>query len=116
MKKNVIKGLTLAALVVMPTMSMAETFWKTGKITRILTDSTRFGQCMIQIPSLIEHGCSSNWISLDCEGRFSDKGTGDRFLNIALIAQTMEKSASIQIDSTNKYGGFCIARRIDLLK
>ena len=115
MKKNVIKGLTLAALVMMPTVSMAETFWKTGNITRIVITTGQYGQCMIQIPTLLEHGCTSNWISLDCMGTFSDKGNGDRLLNVALIAQTMEKRVSIKIDNIKKHNTICVGQRIDIL-
>jgi len=116
MKKNVIKGLTLAALVVMPTMSMAEVFWKTGTVNRILIETGKYGGCMMQLPFNIGHDCASSWASFDCDGTYSDAGQGDRMLNVALIAQTMEKSVSIKIDNAKKHNGYCVIKRIDILK
>ena len=116
MKSKIIKGLALAALIALPSTSMATQFYKTGTVKRILVETSYYGKCMIQLPVNIENGCSSSWVSLDCEGKYLDKGDGDRLLNIALIAQNMGKSVSVKIDSTKKHDGYCVATRIDLLK
>jgi len=115
MKKNIIKGLTLAALVLAPTMSMAEVFWKTTSVNRILIETGRYGGCMMQLP-LNNDNCKTSWVSFDCDGKYSDAGQGDRMLNVALIAQTMGKSVSILIDTTKKHNGYCVVKRIDIFK
>ena len=115
MKKNKIVGLALATLIVVPTVVMAGAFWKSGKITRILTDSKYYGKCMISIPFSAYSGCNGNWVSLDCEGKYLDKGDGDRMLNVALIAQNMDKKVSVKIDSSKKHNGYCVATRVDIL-
>ena len=114
-RKN-IRNIALATLVVIPTFVMAGSFWKTGTIDRILTDSTAYGKCMIHIPFASTSGCAGNWISLDCKGKYVDKGDGDRMLNIALIAQNMGKKVSVRIDSSKKFNGYCVATRLDILK
>jgi len=70
---------------------------------------------MIQLNTTIGEGCSSSWVSLDCEGKYTPKGMGDRMLNIAMIAQTMKKKVSIKVDPSKKFNGYCVATRIDLL-
>jgi hypothetical protein len=106
----------LVALAVVPTMLMASTFWKSGKVTRILTDNGYYGKCMIRLSFSAVNGCRGNWVSLDCEGKYLDKGDGDRMLNIALVAQNMNKKVSVKIDSSKKFAGYCVATRIDILK
>lgn len=116
MKTTMIKGLVLATVVTIPTTSMAIDFYKSGTVSRIIVHTASYGKCMLQLPVTIGNGCSGNYVSLDCEGKYLDKGDGDRMLNVALIAQTMEKSVTVQIDSTKKYDGYCVAKRIDILK
>lgn len=116
MKTKIMTSLTVVALLALPTSSMAAEFWKSGKVNRILVDSGTYGKCMMQLSVNLGNSCSSSWVSLDCAGKYLDKGDGDRFLNIVSIAQTMDKRVSIKIDNAKKYGGFCVATRIDLLK
>jgi len=116
MKKNTIKALALATLLLLPSTIMATEFWKSGTIDRILIDTKSYGKCMIKLPVSIGNSCTSNWVSLDCEGKYLDKGDGDRLLNIALIAQNMGKRISVKVDNSKKFGGYCVATRIDILK
>ena len=116
MKKNMIKGLVLATLLTLPTISMATDFWKSGTINRVLVHTGAYGKCMLNISVILGNGCPSSWISLDCEGKYTDKGDGDRLLQVALIAQTMNKKISVQVDNSKKHNGYCIARRIDIMK
>ena len=116
MKKNTIAGLALALLLVEPTTIIAESFWVTGNTSRILTEAHRYGQCMISIPHSARAGCKANWISLDCEGKFSAGNTGDRMLNVALVAQNKNTKVAVYINSTKKHDGYCVAERVDMLK
>ena len=116
MKRKNIRNIALATLIVIPTLVLAGTFWKSGKISRIITDSsTSYGKCMIKVPFAETSGCQASWISLDCEGKYSNKGDGDRMLNLALIAQNMDKKVSVKIDSSKKFGNYCVATRLDIL-
>lgn len=114
--KSKITKITLVALLALPSLSIGAEFWKSGKVNRILIDSTSYGKCMIQLSVALGNNCTSNWVSLDCEGRYLDKGDGDRFLDIAYIAQTMDKKVSVKIDNAKKHNGYCVATRLDLLK
>jgi len=116
MKTKIMTSLTVVALLVLPTSSMAEQFWKSGKVNRILIDGSSYGKCMMQLTVALGNNCPGTWVSLDCEGKYLEKGDGDRFLNIATIAQTMDKTVSIKFDNAKKHGGFCVATRLDLLK
>lgn len=116
MKKVIISSMATIALLSLPTVGMAAEFWKSGKINRILVDSSAYGKCMIQLSVTLGNSCNSNWVSLDCEGTYLDNGDGDRFLNTAYIAQTMDKTVSVKIDNSKKHSGYCVVSRIDLLK
>jgi len=116
MKKRTIIGLVATAIIIPTTIWAASTFYKSGTVTRTLIDSgDNYGMCMIQLSTTIGGGCSSSWVSLDCEGKYLTKGMGDRMLNVAMIAQTMKKKVSIKVDPSKKFGGYCVATRIDLL-
>lgn len=116
MKTKIMTSLTIVALLALPTLGMAGEFWKTGTVNRILVDSGTYGKCMMLLSVSLGNNCTSSWVSLDCAGKYLDKGDGDRFLNIATIAQTMDKKVSVKVDNAKKYGGFCVATRVDLLK
>ncbi len=116
MKKNIITGLALAILMAVPTTVTAEEFWKSGTVSRVLVDAKYYGKCMINLPFDEYAGCKGGWISLDCQGEYLEKGDGDRMLNLALIAQTMEKKVSVKIDNSKKHNDYCIAVRFDILK
>lgn len=116
MKRKLLKKLALIALMVMPNIVYADTFWVSGQVTRSLTETTEFGKCMVQLNVDIGNGCTSNWVSLDCQGKYIAPGDGDRMFNIVLLAQNLNKTVSIRVDSTKAYNGFCVATRLDLLK
>lgn len=116
MKTKIMTSLTVVALLAFPTSSMAAEFWKSGKVNRILIDGSSYGKCMMQLSVSLGNSCPSTWVSLDCEGKYLEKGDGDRFLNIATIAQAMDQTVSIKVDNTKTHSGYCVIRRIDLIK
>jgi len=109
-------GLVMAVGMIIPTTTMASEFWKSGTITRILVDAKNYGKCMVSLNVSLGNSCPSTWVSLDCEAKYSDKGDGDRMLNIALIAQNMNKKISIKVNNSKKHGSYCVASRLDILK
>lgn len=90
-------------------------FWKTGTIVRTLTDSTKYGGCMIQLSVGVGNGCPSNgWVSLDCDAIFSDPGEGQRAYATALVALTLDKKISVHINNEQKHNDYCVATRLDI--
>jgi hypothetical protein len=113
MKKNITK-LIWVLLMMIPVSVVAAEFWKSGNVNRVLIDAKDYGKCMINVSFEATNGCYGSWVSLDCEGKYSNKGDGDRMLNTALIAQNMNKKVSIKISDSQKYGGYCVVTRLDL--
>ncbi len=115
MKKMIKKTAVLVALIILPISVLAETAWVSGTVMRILTHTSNYGKCMILLPVKAEGlSCLNKWVSLDCKGEYSEKGDGDRMLNLALIAQSVGKEVSVQVDDSKKLGKYCRAIRIDL--
>lgn len=98
-------------LALLSTNANAASFWKTGTITRTLSDHY-YGGCMIYLSVAIENGCPSKWVSLDCDDKYF-KG-GDRKFASALLAKTTKSTVSVYIDNTKKHNSYCVARRIDI--
>ena len=94
----------------------AAAFWKTGKITRTLTETGFYGGCMIKLSTSIANGCPNNgWVSLDCEGKFSDPGEGNRAYASALVALALDKKVSVYVEDTKRVtNNYCVARRLDI--
>ena len=114
MKSRLVKNLSLIALITLPNIASAETFWVSGKVTRTMIETDKYGKCMIQVDQSIGNGCPSNWVSLDCENKYHAAGDGDRMLNIALLAQNLDKTVSVSVDNTRTHSTYCVAKRIDL--
>lgn len=113
-KTELIKSLTLTAILILPTVVSAETIYASGTVTRTLTETDRFGKCMIKLSTEPGGGCSS-WISLDCEGKYLSAGDGDRMLNVALLAQNLNKTISLELANDKKFdNAYCTAKRLDI--
>lgn len=117
-KSSALLGAVLAAtLVSVPTTASAATFFRTGTINRVLTDSGNFSGCMVRISTTIGNGCPANgWVSLDCAGNFGDADAGKQAYSTALVALALGKQISVKVDNT-KTGpsGFCVATRLDII-
>ena len=95
----------------------AQTFFKTGKITRIITQDNKTGGCMIKLSNNIGNGCPANgFVSLDCNGDISaDASKGKRAYATALLAYSMGKKVSVRVDNQKVLNSFCVADRLDIL-
>jgi len=113
MKKKVL-GLVLIMLLSTITAS-AEHFWVTGKIKRTLVDKY-YGGGMIKLDRSIGHGCKTTWVSLDLVGKYWSKESGQYKFSSALSAFAMDKRVSVYVYNNQKHNGYCVARRIDILK
>lgn len=92
----------------------ADVFSVTGKVQRTLSD-TNYGGCMLYMTSPLEHGCSSNWVSFDCNEQYYQGGLGSRNYATAMVAASLGKQVTVFFDNTKKYGNFCVGKRIDVL-
>jgi len=115
MKLQLNKYMLVAALLAGASMT-AQSATRTGTILKTLSDGQNYGGCMIQISNNIGNGCPSNWVSLDCNGGFSN--AGERHYASALMAFSLGKSVTVHVDSTSgkTYNTFCVATRIDVLQ
>jgi len=110
------KQLTLTALLFLglSMTTQAAEFWVTGTIVRTLSDGTNYGGCMISLSTTVNNGCpAGGWVSLDCNGGYSR--AGERSYASALMAFSLKKSVSVLVDNTQKYNGFCVGKRIDVM-
>lgn len=110
-----IKQMTLTALLLGVSMTaQASQFWVTGTITRTLSDGMNYGGCMILLSTAVNNGCPANgYVSLDCNGGFHR--AGERNYASALMAFSLNKTVSVLVENTQKYNGYCVASRIDVI-
>jgi len=115
--KPKLSTILLTTIVVMATsQANAATFTQTGKITRILSDSSNFGGCMVLLNVAFTNGCpNSGWVSLDCKAVTTPAGDGNRHFASALLAASLNKQVSIVIDNTKKVNTYCVGTRFDIL-
>ena len=110
------KVLSIIAIISLSSISLnAGTFWVTGKITRTLIDHY-YGGGMILLDRNLGNGCTGAWVSLDLVGRYWSKEQGKNKFSSALTAFAMDKKVVLQIYSHQKHSGYCVARRIDIVK
>ena len=68
-------------------------FWRTGDITRVLTDRLN-GGCMIHISVKMGYPCTeTGWVSLDCEKKYGDFGR--EMYASALMAFSLDKKVVV---------------------
>ena len=109
-----LKKLILISLVMSFSATVnAAAFWKTGTISRTLTDHY-YGGCMIYLSTPIGNGCPNNgWVSLDCNDKYFQGG--ERMYSSAIVAKTTKSRVSLYIHNDKKHNGYCVARRLDIL-
>ncbi|MGR9115748.1 MAG: hypothetical protein ACU85E_08275 [Gammaproteobacteria bacterium] len=114
--KNRMKQLALSALLLLGLSITAQAgqFWVTGNVLRTLSDGFNYGGCMIYLSTPINNGCpASGWVSLDCNGGYNR--AGERNYASALMAFSLNKTVSVLVDNTQKYNGYCVVRRMDVI-
>ena len=96
----------------------------TGKVVRTLS-GPGYGGCMISVTGGAPAPCPTNgWVSLDCEGAYSNKSVGERSYASAVVATSMDKQVSIEVDTDKRHtpnagasvtSGYCVAQRLDVI-
>lgn len=59
--------------------------------------------------------CSQAFISMDCNGTYTNKADANRLFQISQLAYITGKQAYIEVNPSEKHNGFCTASRIDVL-
>ena len=108
-----VKILALSAIITFPAISMAAVEGQIGSIKRLLTDTEKFGHCMIftTIESSID--CPNNWFSIDCKGSFNSKETTRRLWDSAQLAFATDSRVYLVANDQKKHNGYCVADRLD---
>ncbi len=114
MTKAILK-LVIIFAITHSTVANAELFWKSGKITSMLSGQLYSG-CMVALDKEIGHACPSKWVSLDCKGLFDDKNkeTGKKKFALALAAAQTGKTIHLLVNNLHKANGFCVAKRVQV--
>lgn len=89
-----------------------------ANVTRILTSPSDYGGCMVRLdppPSTVaDRDCAGNFVSLDCDGNYHSKATGNNFLSAAQLALVTGYQIQIILDDTQKINEYyCTANRLD---
>ena len=86
----------------------------TTTIQRFLSDTERFGYCMIYTDVSPSIDCRSKWFSLDCKGDFHSKETSRLMLDFAQLAYATESRVSVVINDQKKHNDWCVVDRLDV--
>ena len=88
-----------------------------GKVIKLLTHESAFGQCMAQITGYAGSAdCKGDWISFDCGGDFNDKSAARNFYELAQMSLALEKQITAFVEPTERHSGFCVVKRLDLVR
>lgn len=84
--------------------------------TLVQWDDT-YGGCMIRLsvnPADSLAGCGANWLTLSCNGDFTDPVRAYRLLDQAQLALATGKEIHVWFTDDKRHNGYCQVRRIDL--
>lgn len=112
---QVICCFSLIVMLFVTTPASAVVFTSQGKVVRTLSDSENYGQCMVKMDSNINNGCPTRWLSLDCKGTYVGTEAGERNYATALMAASLGKTISMQVDNNKKHDNYCVVKRLDVI-
>mgnify|MGYP007032576530 CR=1 FL=1 len=88
-----------------------------GKVHRLLVHETEFGGCLAMMTDnsleTKSGGACTNWISFSCTGELNDEDTALRMFESAQIAFLTGREIRVDVDTTRKHNGHCMAVRFD---
>ena len=93
-----------------------------GKVVRVLTDDSMFGQCMVLLtvaPSDLGLNCgTSKFVSLGCDGANGPKSAAAAKFGSAQLAFVTQQSVRVFVDDdpAKKIDGYCYGQRVDVFK
>ena len=107
----------LASLVAAPAMAARNT-WVTGKvISTVVSEDAKFGGCLVKLDTPYQDqvpACENAWLSFDCAGLFTEKSSGARRLDAAILSAAMGIPIRARISGSRKVDGWCVADRVDV--
>lgn len=100
--------------------AMSATAVAKGKITRVMTDASDFGGCMVLTNvTLADKGldCRSGWVTFDCAGVSGEvtKSAGKTNFESALMAKLTGGRIEVLVTDEVKINGWCLGTRTTLL-
>lgn len=91
----------------------AAEYWRTGKVSRVLSTTGIHGGCMVLLDTQsARFGCPKHWVSLDCSGEKLPKEDAERNYATALIASSLQSNISILVSTEKTASNYCIAKRV----
>lgn len=85
-------------------------------VLRTLVDDTNFGQCMILVADMpASLNCGGSWVTASCSGDFNSSNVGWRKMEVAQMAQALQKQIVITIDDSRRHNTHCFITRIQML-
>ncbi len=84
-------------------------------ITEIkITKDWSGGGCLIRVPAFTDKGsCLNEWLSLQCdEGNYSRPDNARMMLDVAHIAQALDKKVNIVVNHASRLRWFCIGNGV----
>ena len=86
---------------------------KTVTITNILVKTGQYGGCVINTNVVWDNADCPTWVSLDCDGTYSSKTSGNQKLGLAQLAYVTGAQINVQVEDTQKFGEyFCYANQV----
>ena len=117
MNKKYVQGIMAGCLLISCSGAFAADEWVTGKIARTLSDTTKYGKCMVMSPSFKPSiNCPALWVSFSCSGDFNSKEDARRMWDSAQLAIALDLTVHIYIVDTEHQDGYCVAKRLDIIK
>jgi hypothetical protein len=113
-------ALALAVVISAISIAHAETsVIQQATVTRTLVDGNHYGHCMATLdvdPQSKLPTCGSRWISLSCDGTFTDRATAFRMYDQFMYAMAADKKVTVFFTDEQKHNGYCVAYRVDVLR
>ncbi len=104
----------LLALVVSP--AFAGTGVLSAKVTKVMTDSTKFGGCAARLsvdPQSKLPNCAAHWVTFSCTGDHHSKDMAARLFSAAQLALVTGSNVFVRFRDDKTHNGYCLAERLD---
>lgn len=107
-------------LLAMSQEALSATATAKGKVTRVMTDASSFGGCMVLMNVTLADrslDCRSGWVTFDCNGVSGEvsKSAASRNFESALLAKVTGGRVELLVTDEVKINGWCLGTRATLL-
>lgn len=106
----------LAVLVAAP--ASARNVWVTGNVLKtVVSEDAKFAGCLVKIDTPYQGqvpACRNDWLSFDCAGLFTEKSSGARRLDSAILAGAMGVPIRARLNAKRQVDGWCVVDRVEV--